>query len=59
MKELNKKSDNLLSPENLNAALKKQYYGYGDALSLRSSRHIPSGYGSNKQCQSKLNKLLN
>ena len=32
MKELNKKTDkssadNLLSPENLNAALKKQYYG--------------------------------
>ena len=41
MKELNKKTDNLLSPENLNAALKKQYYG-----------------GSNKQFQSKLNKLL-
>ena len=28
MKELNKKSDNLLSPENLNAALKTQYYCY-------------------------------
>ena len=41
MKELNKKTDNLLSPENLNAALKKRYYG-----------------GSNKQFQSKLNKLL-
>ena len=27
IKELNKKTDNLLSPENLNAALKKQYYG--------------------------------
>ena len=57
MKELNKKTDNLLSPENLNTALRKQYYGYGNALSLRSSRHIPSG-GSNKQFQSKLNKLL-
>ena len=29
MKELNKKSDKLTSPENLNAARKKQYYGYG------------------------------
>ena len=29
MKELNKKSDKLTSPENLNTALKKQYYGYG------------------------------
>ena len=45
MKELNKKTDNLLSPENLNAALKKQYYGCGKG-------------GSNKQFQSKLNKLL-
>ena len=45
MKELNKKSltsDNLTSPENSNA-FKKQYYGYG---------------ASNKQFQSKLNKLL-
>ena len=40
MKELNK-TDKLTSPENLNAALKKQYY-----------------CGSNKQFQSKLNKLL-
>ena len=57
MKELNKKSPNkITSLENSNA-LKKQYYGYGDVLSLRSSRHIPSG-GSNKQFKNKLNKLL-
>ena len=43
MKELNKKSDKLTPPENLNAALKKQYYGNGS---------------TNKQFKSKLNKLL-
>ena len=45
MKELNKKSssDKITSPENLNAARKKQYYGYGT---------------TNKKFQSKLNKLL-
>ena len=45
MKELNKKSssDKITSPENLNAAHKKQYYGYG---------------ATNKKFQSKLNKLL-
>ena len=47
MKELNKTSstpDKITSPENLNASLKKQYYGYGS---------------SNKKFQSKLNKLPN
>ena len=49
MKELNDKSDDdddykLISSENLNNALKKQYYG--------------SGY-KNKQFQNKLNNLLN
>ena len=43
MKELNKKSDKLTSTENLNAAPKKQYYGYET---------------SNNKYQSKLNKLL-
>ena len=43
MKELHKKSDNLLSPENFNVARKKQYYGYGT---------------TNTKFQSKLNKLL-
>ena len=44
IKELNKKSsDETTSPENI--ARKKQYYGYGKG-------------GSNKQFQSKLNKLL-
>ena len=37
MKELNKKSND----ETINIARKKEYYGYGDALLLRSSRHIP------------------
>ena len=36
-------SDKLTSPENLNAARKKQHYGYGT---------------TNKKCQSNLNKLL-
>ena len=45
MKELNKKSssDKITLFENLNAARKKQYYGYGT---------------TNKKIQSKLNKLL-
>jgi hypothetical protein len=48
IKELNKKS----STDNLNNALKKQYYGYGTA----KSRLIPSG---DKNFQNKLNRLLN
>jgi hypothetical protein len=51
IKELNKKSSNeTTSPENI--ALKKQYYGYGNA---RSSHPIKYG---NKQFKNKLNKLL-
>ena len=44
-KELNKKTYNLLSSENLNAALKKSMLWFGKG-------------GSNKQFQNKLNKLL-
>ena len=52
IKELNKKSSDEATSNNLNSARKKQYYGYGNA---RSSHPIKYG---NKEFKSKLNKLL-